>query len=203
MKIVSVAITTLILVAVLGTMIFGLLVYPIWAMIHCVTSETRSKKSKIIWLIVMIATWLTGAILYGLCASKRKLFQWISAILLVGTLSFITLFGAGMNYSTRLMNTELTDMLSKIDTLDTNELTPEEILKVKNSLLVVKQELNAGLLELEKKRKAISLIELARLIEKDSLISAKEYKDWMDKYLSRALLDTDALDRYIRSLKTQ
>lgn len=186
----------------LGGLLFSVLIYPIWMMVHCANS-TRSTKFKAIWIILMVLIMPLVSYIYGLFASKRKLFQWISSILI---LLFILLL-ATFIFSTKMINKELSftieKEISRIDKMQIMGLGQEEQSELKYSLRALQKDLQVGISKMDKASKAYSLVEMFGIITEDGEITPWEYDDWMDKFNSRDILDKDALRKYIDSLKKE
>lgn len=186
---------------IIGGVLFAAFIYPIWTLVHCATSESRSTKSKTVWIIFMILTWPITSLVYGLFSAKRKLFQWISGIIIFGLIVLGTSFFYLMNRLGEMSSVEITKTISKIDQMDTMGITPQELSKLKKDFSVLKEEMKFSLSGLDKMHKAASLMQLFDIIDRDNKITASEYKDWMDKFESREILDRKALEQYIRNFK--
>jgi hypothetical protein len=83
--------------------VFGLLfvglIYSIWAIVSCVESE-KTKKSKTIWISIMVLIFPFGSWFYGLFASEKKYFKVLSAIFIIlVTCFFVYIFGYWPGYN--------------------------------------------------------------------------------------------------------
>jgi len=194
-------ILVLALLLTIAGVIFGAFIYPLWTLIHCAISKSRSTKSKTIWIILMILTWPITSFVYGLFSAKRRLFQWISAILIFALVFLVTAFFYMTIKMGELTSAQISKTISKIDQIDTAGITPQGLTKLKEGLSVLKGEMKFKLSGLEKMNKAASLMQLFDIIDRDNKITASEYKDWMDKFESREMLDRKALEQYIRNFK--
>lgn len=187
----------------IGGIFFTILIYPIWLLIHCALSENRSTKFKVIWIISMLIAWPLAAIVYGLFGSKRKLFQWISGIIIV----FCFLALGGIFYFTGrladISRQEISRTIAKIDQFDTTAITESELKELKLSMLVLRDEMSMSLSRaaMENLAKDISLMQLFYIYIKDHKISQDEYGDWIEKFKARAMMDRKALEKYVDSMK--
>lgn len=54
------------------------LVLPIWAIIDCAISLTRSAGSKAFFIVLILFTWTLGAIIYGIFSTSSRILRKIS-----------------------------------------------------------------------------------------------------------------------------
>ncbi len=194
-------VTILVTLILLALLLFGI-VYPIWAIVQCATS-VLSNVAKAIWIVVMIIFWPIGSFVYGLFASSKRVFQWISGsafafiILIVISFSFLMmrLFN---NYSDNLRQ-----QLSVLNepTLSTDTISKEQLMKLNESLLTLDQEMKeSSLKNFEHKMKILSLTRLFEVMTQDKKITVDEYQDWIKKFERRHEL---AFQEFEESLKDQ
>ena len=74
---------------VFAGLIFYIFIFPIWMIVHCIRHPNLERNNKVIWVIVMIISWMLGSVLYANFGSKRKLFEWIAVGFFVWGLLFI------------------------------------------------------------------------------------------------------------------
>ncbi|MBM3248910.1 MAG: hypothetical protein FJZ10_05795 [Candidatus Omnitrophica bacterium] len=189
-------------ILIFGGFFFSILVYPIWLLVHCAIAENRSTKSKVIWIVLMLLAWPLTGLIYGLFGSKRRLFQWISGIII--TIAILALIGifTFMGRLSSISRQEITRTVAKIDQMDTSGLSVSELKELKLSMLVLGDEMKMTFSRtaMEKLSKDISLMQLFYIYAKDDKISSYEYGDWVEKFKSRDMIDRKALERYIAGL---
>jgi len=190
-------------VLIFGGFFFSILVYPIWLLVHCAIAENRSTKSKVVWIVLMLLSWPFTSLIYGLFGSKRKLFQWLSGILIAAALVASIVIFSFMNKISGIAQQEMAMTIAKLDQMDTTGLSEAELKELKLSLLVLRDEMKMRLSKtaMEKLAKDISLYKLFYIYIKDHKISGDEYSDWVDKFKSRDMIDRKALERYVEELQ--
>lgn len=172
---------------------FGLVIYPLWMIIHCVTSSLLDGKTKTIWIVSMVFTWSLGAIFYGLFCCEKKSIAWTSTIILIclGLLSipvFVVVYKS-------VGQTAVGDF-AKVDQLDENELSYEESTIFNTSVETLQIEVKSS--DLDKVHKALNFSELFDIYTKDNKITQLEYQNWISKFNNRSMLDRDAFSNYVR-----
>jgi len=186
-----------------GGVFFTILIYPIWLLIHCALSENRSTKSKVIWIILMLLAWPFTAIVYGLFGSKRRLFQWLSGIIIGVAIAVFIGFSIFMAKIPQIARQEISNTIAAIDRLDTTGISESELKELKLNMMVLGDEMRMmySRSSVEKVAKDINLMKLFYIYIKDNRISMDEYSDWVAKYKSREMLDRKALEKYIDGLE--
>ena len=169
----------------------GAVIYPIWMLFHCAMSPLNGKM-KTIWLLVILFTWSLGAILYGLIRCEKRSAPWISAIALmcIGMISvfpLIKMYKAANNYAI--------EKLSKIDRLNTAKLSPDELTELKASLRALQSEVKSK--NLERALRASHFSTLFSIYANDHQITPMEYREWIEKFNSRDMLDLNAFSAFI------
>ena len=163
--------------------LFFLFIYPLWALIHCAISQSRSNKSKIIWIITMILVWPLASLIYGLFGSQKRLFQWFSGIAIAGSICiFAVLF-----YTATLKGVSLTNQLAKLPLINTSELSQENIATLKDSLATLREEARFSLRKFPRTASAGRMITEFALITRDNKIALSEYDRWTSMFKSRGL----------------
>lgn len=188
--------------------IFCILIYPIWLLVHCAISPDRSKKSKAIWIVFMILVWPIAGLLYGLFGSKRKAFQWFSGIifaLAIATLGVIYSFTDTMGKMPIMAKQWATQIITKMDQMDTSGLSSSDLTQLKADLSVLSDEITISFskAKMVKVSNALRLIQLFDIFTKDNKITMDEYSDWLAKFKSREMIDMKAFEKYIDELKTK
>jgi hypothetical protein len=181
----------LLLVIYIAAVIFYGVIYPVWAIVHCLRAPLRSKKSKTIWVVSMVLTWTIGSLLYGIFASKRRLFQGFFFIFIF---TVIILF-AGARYTVNRVSAQLNKGIAKtiqrIDYMNTEQLTRRQLNKLKTSLSTLGEEFKnyRTISSADKVRKTTELLKGFDAMMADNRITYAEYKVWMDKFKSRNRLN--------------
>lgn len=186
-------------ILIFGGFFFSILVYPIWLLVHCAISENRSTKSKVVWIVLMLLAWPFTGLVYGLFGSKRKLFQWISGIIIVVAMFVLIGIFSFMSRLSSISKQEIARTIVSLDQMDTTGISESQLKELKLSLLVLSDEMKMTLSRtaMEKLTKDISLMQLFYIYIKDHKISGTEYSDWIDKFKSREMIDRKALERYV------
>lgn len=200
----SKVIALLIVIGVFGVIIFGGLIYPIWMIVHCANSE-RSGGKKATWIIFMILVWPIVSIFYGLLASGRTLFKWISVFYLMGVIALIALMMVGVPWSSKIIVQQMRGSVDQIDQMKTEDLSPDNIIELKHDMNILLNEVQAdsslNVFQFKNKRITISLLELFEIYTRDKRITPTEYADLINKFKSRDMLDYNSLRERIRSLR--
>lgn len=202
MKISIFLITVVAVLFLLGGMFFYGLVFPIWMFVDCVTSQTISKKAKILWAIALFVIWPLASFFYGLLASGKRVIQWLSGGGLFGTVAlFVGLFFL-VGFLSRAASTELIKAEGRLPRVEMSGISEPERAKLPETLQVLREECQkGGLFHLDRKRVSWELAEMFVLFIEDDKLSRSEYDDWASKYESRQVLDLDALEDHVRDLK--
>lgn len=190
----------LFLVFVVGV-IAAVLVLPIWNIVDCLSDEARSKKSKIIWVVLMFFIWPFTSLCYGIFASRKKILRWLSGISLVLSVLFIGGIFFGLSYSAQMLRAEIPRLAEKLNQINTAEITDTQRQQIKENLLALREELTLSISALDTMHKAASLTQLYGIYTKDTTLTAAEYNDWTSKFQSRSMLDRRELDNYIRKMR--
>lgn len=179
--------------------ICGGIVYPIWMIIHCITSSSLNKKTKVLCLVAILFTWSLGAFLYGLFVCEKKSAPWFSAIVILclGLLSILPIVGMFNSMKHNAVYMAVTEF-AKIDQFDTQQLTSEELSRFKASLETLQEEIKSS--NLERMHKALTFLELFGIYARDNKITSGEYNAWMEKFDSRDMLDRGEFSSYVRAL---
>jgi hypothetical protein len=179
--------------------IFGAaLVLPIWTIVHCLSDETRSKRSKIVWVVLMFLVWPFTSFCYGIFASKKKAMQLLSGTSLVLSILFLGGIIFGLTYSAKMLRAEIPRLAEKLNRINTADITDTQRQQIKENLLALRDELTMRISELNTLHKAASLVQLYGIYTKDNTLTVSEYNDWINKFESRSMLDRRELDNYIR-----
>ena len=163
-------------------LLFGGMIFPVWAIVSCVTSENRTKKSKAIWLIVMLLIWPMGSWIYGLFASQRRLFKIFSIILIVGMISveFFQYNPVIHRYLSIFYTKNLT--ISDVEHMDLSQLSVQEQANLKTALIQVLTDRSKGFKDFKKFYRGSYLMSLLKYTSSDAIISSLEYREWMKKF---------------------
>jgi 5-bromo-4-chloroindolyl phosphate hydrolysis protein len=129
----------------------------------------------------MILIWPLGSFIYGLFSSNKKLFKWLSVI---GISSIILMLLVLSNMS-NLERTELTNLSARIQSMETLELSQEDIIRLKESLVVLRDELKLSIRGWGKNSKASALLREFKVISEDNKITQSEFSEWMGAFKSR------------------
>ena len=197
----AVGLMLIVIILAIIACLFGVLVYPIWMLVHCATAEGRSSKSKTVWLIFMILGWPVVGYLYGLFGSKRRFFKQISSVLIVLLISLIIIFVAATAYLNQHWRSQIAKDIARIDAVRILILNDTQREALKRGLLILDRELKPGMTRLERKFVIYNLVEMFGVIAEDDEITPSEYRDWVDKFKSRKTIDRNVLERYIHDLQ--
>ena len=180
---------------------FFLLIFPIWTIIHCVSSSSRGTASKIFWIILIILTWTLGSILYGLLSSQKKAFQVISIfyILIVLVLGGSSIWGS--KAVVQHAKGQITSAIQEIDQIDTTEMTPQQVADFKESLILLQEDLKGDYRQLKRQYIVLIFLDYFKIITMDSKITSAEDQDWMNKFQARSMLDRRKFKNSIREMK--
>ncbi len=191
----------LIVLFILG-MLFVLLVFPLWMIIHCVMAEDRKLVFKVLWIIFIFFSWVLGSLIYGLFASRKALIQWIAgSILVVGFLSIFFI----VNTLYQVARSVSLESVQKVSTLVSQDLSLEHVKKLKGCLMTLRQELNdaKGLKSvylIQETYKDMMLNQVFVVMMDDGQMSISEYNAWIEKFDNRRRLDARVLSAYLKSL---
>lgn len=189
------------LFALVGLFLFGVIAYPIWTLIHCAISNARSRKSKAWWIVGIFLFGPLGATVYGLFGAQRKLFKWISGLLLCAVvILFVSLFYL-LNTLGNIARSEINMSLGRLSSYNVAGLDPQELEKLSKSLLVLQVEAKSSIFDFNRMSKVSSLIQLFNIMERDGKLTATEYKDWMSKFEERNIIGRDMLQKYVRNYR--
>jgi hypothetical protein len=184
-------------------MFFFFLVFPIWMIIHCAMAQDRKTISKILWIILILTSWLLGSLVYGLFGSHKPLIKRISAsIFILGFLSFF-LFVSFLYQTSRIV---ASDSMERVAMLKAGELTQEHIDQMKGNLNTLAQDLNSAkglraIYLIKNTYKDLMLNQLFIVMMKDGQMMVSEYSEWMDRFNHRSQMDPKALGEYLKSLE--
>lgn len=179
--------------------VFANIIHPIWALADCISSKTFTKKTKIIWGSLIVVLWSIGSAIYGLSVSKRRYFKWLSGIVLF---SWVVLLGVTAFSIPYLIKEFQKEMNTSLSVIDLSDITEEQRTQIKNNLETLKNEMSIAWYEdLRKKFIARDLFRLLTLYLKDNKLEPAEYKDWIEKYNSRDVIDYSALAQFVANLK--
>ena len=185
--------------------LFVCVVLPIWTLIHCAVSSL-SAGAKTFWILFMLLTGPIGSLAYGFFASKKRFFQWnavlsviLCVVLLVGAINIVSfIFKEAENLRARVA--------LKVTRLNMSEITAEDQNNLRSSLEVLQNEATAEkkwMSKLDRLSLTMNFYTLLDIYAEDGQLTDSEYRDWMDKYNTRALINKDALTKYIRELETK
>ena len=185
-----------------GGLLFYGLAFPIWMFIDCVTSQTMSKKAKILWGIGIFIAWPLTSFFYGLLASGRRVVQWLSGVGLFGTAAVLVMVFPLVGFLSKMTTAELTKIQGRLPQIEVSEISEAEKAKLQGALHDLQKEgETGGFFHLNQRRIDWELADLFTLLVGDDKLSRSEYDDWMNKYESRRVLDLDALKNHVRDLK--
>ncbi len=172
-----------ILIFILCALFWGL-IYPIWAIVQCANSQ-RGSTAKTIWIVAMIFIWPLASFVYGLFASRRPVFRWISAI---GLFMFVLSLAAYFSVSTRVNRQSMTSYNKTIlsnEEIDMRQLLSFERNKLNECLRQLRYESQSTVLEPERRQRAGSLLAGFEDMTADGDFTADEYRRWMKHYEER------------------
>lgn len=193
------ALTILFSLIFIGAIVFVFVVFPIWMVVDCATSASRKTFSKALWIIAMLLTWTLGSVIYGLLASRKKAFQWISGIILVVGFCAIFFFVRSLFYITDLASTEA---LKRIEAIQAGVLTQEDLAKLREGLVTIQREEqeDKGILKLfvlKKTLRNVTLTQIFLKMQEDGSLTPQEYKIWIEKFDTRETQDPDELKNFL------
>ena len=196
-------VAVLLTVLALGiAVLFVLLIFPIWALVHCAVSPGLNGTSKAVWIVVMLLVWPIGAFLYGLFASQQRALRWCGGVSLALVTGLLAAVVVGMPYILQYTDREMSATIQRLDQLRMPEASQEQRAQLKQGLQTLQNELQGNwILQRDRVGRVMTLYQLFSVYIEDHELSLPEYTDWMDKYRSRQLLDQEELRRYIRGLK--
>ena len=202
MKVVIFLLVLAIVLFFIGGLLFYGLAFPIWMFIDCVTSQTISKKAKILWGIGIFIVWPFTSFFYGLLASGRRVVQWLSGVGLFGTAALFVMVFLSVGFLSKMATAELIKIQGRLPQIEMSEISEAEKAKLQGALQNLQKEgETGGFLHLNQRRVDWELADLFTLLVGDDKLSRSEYGDWMNKYESRKVLDLDALKDHVRDLK--
>jgi hypothetical protein len=175
--------------------VFGMIVFPIWMIVHCATSALDGK-AKTIWIIVLLLTWSLGAMIYGLFACPKKSAPWMSAI---GIICLFLLNIPPMISLANLSKQMFISQAAKIDQFDTQELSPSQSALMKDKLGTIGEEMSFG--NFQRMQKATGLAQLFYIYSLDKKITLDEYQTWTKYFDSRDQINMKEFTEYIRRLR--
>lgn len=180
---------------------FILFIYALWMIGHCVRAKDMNTKSKVIWTVAMLLVWPVAGIIYGIVSSKDEGIRMISfaAIFLGAVLTFFVI--QGINQGSRLVRAMMVLKVSELQQNNLSELDKEQVQFLNESLNIVEKEVGAGLLQREKKFKALILYQLYSKLVKDKKITLAEFLDWKNSYNTRETMDAKEFRKVLASYK--
>ena len=207
----SLAIVGLILipVALIGGLVYGGIVFPIWACVHLAQSDL-DKKTRTTWTLVLIFTWALGALVYGAVHKGRDGFKkgfvaaaafWtMFVVFLAGSILITSAKMPGMNAAMAVQNSVAYDQA------DSSELTLQQKTALKTAMDSMEiQSKTATPLDMLQTYYAARLHLYLKAILDDRSLSSREYEDFM-RYFETARkgkLDSDALERDTKTKMTE
>ena len=191
------------LLLILLWLLFACLILPIWILIHCATSAL-SGKAKTLWMLFMLLIWPIGGLVYGFFVSKKRFFRWSAGVSFFLFLMLAVGLVLGMPFIFKEGQKQGASIMSKFDHLNMSDMSQEGQGKLKTALETLQREVSARenwLSKFEKAERVTNLYDLFVIYAEDNQLTNVEYRDWMEKYNTRNLIDQDALKEHVRQLK--
>jgi len=183
--------------------LFASFIFPVWTFIDCIQSAKLTPRNKIKWALVIGLFWFFGSCIYGLVASTRQIFRWLSALLLTTVLGLMLLALYMIPHSLRETPVEISHTIETLDHTTTPESSPEDRDKLKADLGALQLEADGAWSHFNQQLIAKDLNKLLVLMLKDGRLAGSDLKDWTAKFESRHVLDRRALEKYIQELKNR
>ncbi len=186
------------IVAVALAILFGLIVLPVWVIVHCAISPRLSVKVKAIWIVVMVLCWPFGALAYGAFIADARILRWSSRITLALGIVGIVAMVAVMPWFLHRASDAIAQTVARLDRLELQELTAAERQRLREALGGLTDETRLRWSRLNQAIMATDLHELFDVMTIDRRLTHEEYDEWMTRYRLRGDLNRDALEDEIR-----
>ncbi|MFC1790861.1 hypothetical protein ACFL0I_00120 [Gemmatimonadota bacterium] len=193
-------IAVVLVVALLGGILFYLLAFPIWMIVHTATSDRFSKAAKAIWIAVILIFGALGAAIFALFASGRRAFQWIGASCVVLCIAFVVGSLALLSYMKSSFPQEIQSTVAILDQAELVDLVEQDREEIRVALATLEEELGREKFLFGRGLVIIRLNDLLELMIGDRVFSKAEHDEWVGYFESRHLIDADALERHIDAL---
>lgn len=185
--------------AILLIIIFLAVIYPAWAIVHCVRSPNWGPAGKTVWIVLIAFFWTFGAILYGLFAARARVLSAVSWVILLAIISFSFWGLSVIDAEIKDLNTSLAASSQKLAEVSFTGLPDDTRAVMGHDLAQLQRDLNApGLRQgFQNKFKTMSLHTFYIKITNDAAVTPAEYKDWRATMDSRKLIDPNALQDFV------
>ncbi|MCM8812263.1 MAG: PLDc N-terminal domain-containing protein [Candidatus Omnitrophica bacterium] len=194
----NVILSIALVLAIVAAMLFYLIVFPIWALIHCASAREVGGRGKAFWVVLILLFWTVGGALYGFFASGKRYFKWISATALAFSVLFVIVLGAA--YSSMMTATPrlIRQKIDSMEQVDMMELAAGDRERVKEDLTTLLNEFEAAAwFDVDAKQRGMRLCEYFALMVRDGKLDPAEYEKWRHLFESRRLLDLSALENAV------
>lgn len=178
-------------------LIYGLLVFPVVALVRCSTETFSSPLKRAIWAAAILIFWPVGSFLYSWFHPARYLSRIMGTLLIICYLGVIGLVAYSGNWVVTEKTQELTDAIDHWNQLP-SAVTPAIRAELFNRVRVLRSELLST--PWSRFRSKVTLVVLADsfdALSHDRPLVMGNFKDWMVKFDSRGKLDPMALMDYI------
>lgn len=183
----------------LALLTFGVLIFPVWMIVHCANRSDRSGKYRAGWIVGMIFSFPFGAYLYGIWQTGQKKHKIFSGIFIIFWLiSIIGAFSA-LNLAKKMMLESIPTIEATVQATTLEEAGKQNVLSAIHTL---ERELNSMSLLSTQARNDMELILMLRESLRDKQLDQTEAQEWLNLFNVRATLDTEVMEDRRRS-KTQ
>ncbi len=169
------------------------IVFPIWLLVRCLSSDTPTP-TKVMWVAMMLLFFPPfGFYIYGLRSNSPKIRATSFGAIIIAGLGLVAMLLA-IPYVIKTSQNILENAIKGFDQENFLELNSEQRQNFKTSITTLKKELDGNWLsEAEHKQHAIALLQLFQIYAQDQKIDQSEYSDWQEKFSDRKLLTAQAI----------
>ncbi len=175
--------------AILLGLLFVAIIFPVWSVVLCLISKSMSKRDKLFWTLLIIATLPFGACAFGFLKSQKRFFQVMSGI--VGLVLLFFIYAVVQTWlwdknETKKAETEISAVLSELDRIKTSGISKSEIMIIQGDLKILRGEVRKDhQMGFRAREAARSLAQNLNNLIKDDDLDNNEYHAWTTQFESR------------------